>query len=64
MRFTFEDAADASETGEPIWLTIADTNKICREHGTNYGQYMAENGDPNNPETQYDAFHVLCWLGY
>lgn len=67
MRFTTEEAYDASECGEPILLKPADVARIANEHDCGYphgtaAAFFAEYPDSEWKET--DAASLLGWLGY
>jgi hypothetical protein len=63
MRFTSEEAYEAQEDGEPIMLSLADTNKLIAQHqpGDDPAEFFGQ-----FPHTQehFDAATVLDWLGY
>ena len=60
MRFTTEEAYDASECGEPIMLSRADAERIIRDHDAE-GDFFAEHAGESGA---YDAAALLGWLGY
>ena len=60
MRFTSDEAFDASDCGEPIILNQRTCEYICHEHGVTFGEYLAEHPDTRD----IDAAQLLRWLGY
>ena len=60
--FTSEQAFEASEDGEPIYVSPEFQQQLCHEHDTLWGDYLldCEEGclDP------HDAAVLLGWLGY
>lgn len=62
MRFTAEQAFEASAEGEPILLSLDDVARICRAHGLDHAEYLADlagSGKATN-----DAAELFGWLGY
>lgn len=63
MRFTAEDAFDASDAGEPIMLSAADVADIVEAHDAAGEDFFSET--PRQPgQREWNAADVLSWLGY
>ena len=64
MRFSADDAFQASMDGDPIILTALQAAVICRQHGADYVDYAKDRWFPMLPEGKVDAAYLLAWLGY
>ncbi len=68
MRFTAEDAFEASEYGEPIIIDGKATSRILTDHDARFVDFMADNHGTAlvGPDgiIGFDAALVLGWLGY
>jgi hypothetical protein len=65
MRFSSDDAFQASMDGDPIILTALQAAKICRDHDVDYADYVSDAAWPKlSPLGDVDAAYLLGWLGY
>lgn len=62
MRFTADEAFEATEDGEPIMLSIAAANRMIDK--ANPGDDRADFWAQHQACTEVDAAAVLAWLGY
>lgn len=60
MRFTSEQAFDASDAGEPIMISRTDAVRICGDHDCGFEEFEVDTGVAE----MYDAGVLLAWLGY
>lgn len=64
MRFSAEQAQEASEAGEPIWLDDSAADSLLREHGFDLYGAADEHDFPAQYPNGWDAWMILAWLGY
>lgn len=65
MRFTTEEAYEASDCGEPILLNEADVIRICgRQDSEDAAPELFYAGHPQVERGKVDAAVLLGWLGY
>jgi hypothetical protein len=65
MRFTVEQAFEASEDQDPIMLAIGDIKNICDEHDLALSAfYDAIDCGKDMLAIPCDAAHLFGWLGY
>ena len=62
MRFSAEQAFEASESGDPIIISENFACEILRDHGLTIYQYISDL--PNYDESKINAADLLAWLGY
>lgn len=62
MRFTADDAFEASQDGEPIMISSGAAARMIANHGASLEEYETESGLAMPAEI--DAASVLAWLGY
>ena len=58
MKFTFEDAVQASRDGEPIMLGSRDVRRILRNHSIDFEELI------DSLLLPIDAKTLLEWVGY
>ena len=51
MQFTADQAIEASQDGDPIWISDDFAERICQQHGTSI-------------DHRGGAGQLLLWLGY
>jgi hypothetical protein len=66
MRFTSDEAFEASNEGDPIMLNWASTKAILSSHSADIGEFWTDHGNENRDLSTFsiDAADVLGWLGY
>ena len=66
MRFTSEEAYEAHEDGEPIFITANAAQAILKQHqpGDPIAEFWASVPTKALIADQIDAWTVLEWLGY
>ncbi len=64
MRFTSDEAFEASESGDPIIINHATAKRICADHGVNIDDGDGFTNEVPKVGDGYDAKFVLLWLGY
>jgi len=61
MRFTADQAFEASEDGDPIMISAASAAAIIGQHQATLCEFESDRGERAE---SYDAAAVLAWLGY
>lgn len=64
MRFSAEQAQEASECGEPILISLQDVIGLLQAHTSDVTDIHAPDFPKPVSEGQWDAWAVLMWLGY
>ena len=67
MKFTAQQALDASEAGDPILLTERDVARLLRAHNATspWPKLSAHDLLPDpDADGRWDAWAILAWLGY